>query len=359
MTQEPSTPFNPDEAGTWEALARYLAGSSPAAEVEAVRAWLAEEPARADLLGALDRATRTLAFRAPPGLDVEAALRAVRARLDEPEVRPLGHRLRRAPERWVAPWRTTPFRVAATIALVLGAAWIWRLTAGREGARAPVLEQAFATPVGRTDSLRLPDGSLVLLGPGSDLTVAAGYGADRREVALHGQALFDVLHDPDRPFTVRAAHALIVDLGTAFTVRTDEEENVHVVVTAGSVLLNAASAAPDRGVVLSAGDRGALDAAGRAVAERGAGSDDDLAWTRGRLVFDDAPLTRVAADLRRWYGIELILTDPAFAERHLTATFEGEAVPKVLEVIGLAIGARIEQRGDSAFVRPLPEDARR
>jgi len=76
-------------------------------------------------------------------------------------------------------------------------------------------------------------------------------------------------------------------------------------------------------------------------------------------VFADAPLTRVADGLRRWYGIELILTDSTLAERHLSATFEGEAVAKVLEVIGLAIGARIEQRGDSAFVRPFPEDVRR
>jgi transmembrane sensor len=81
------------------------------------------------------------------------------------------------------------------------------------------------------------------------------------------------------------------------------------------------------------------------VTERGVSTDDDLAWTRGRLVFTDASLAQVRADLRRWYGIELEIADSGLASRHLTASFAGETVPQVLDVIALALGATIERRG--------------
>ena len=73
---------------------------------------------------------------------------------------------------------------------------------------------------------------------------------------------------------------------------------------------------------------------------------------RGRLVYHDAPIAEVRADLRRWYGLELRLTDSALDARHLTATFEGESADAVLRVIGLALGADVERRGDTAVVRP-------
>jgi transmembrane sensor len=85
---------------------------------------------------------------------------------------------------------------------------------------------------------------------------------------------------------------------------------------------------------------------------RGAATDDDVSWLRGRLVYRDAPLAHVRADLRRWYGLELVLADSALAARHLTASFAGEPPDEVLRVIGLALGAAIERRGDTAVVRP-------
>jgi transmembrane sensor len=171
-----------------------------------------------------------------------------------------------------------------------------------------------------------------------------------------------VVHDEQRPFSVRAGSAVVEDLGTAFAVRRDADE-VRVVVTDGSVLLQGpgdgrqgdsrtrqAERRPERGVVLKAGDRGTVGRDGRSVAEPAAATPEDLAWTRGRLWFQNAPLARVRSDLRRWYGIELQV-DSSLAGRHLTASFAGEPVQQVLDVIALALGARIERRGDTAVVR--------
>jgi len=354
MSDERPIPALPDEDVDWEALARYLAGESPPAEAESVRAWLAAEPGRQALYGGLDDALGRLAFAPPADLDVEAALRRTRERMRETPVIPLAPR---APRRsgWAAAWGSPALRAAAAVVLLVGGALLAWTLRERGGAGAPGLAaRAYATAAGQRDSLRLPDGTRVLLGPGSRLEVAAGYGERTRDVALSGEALFDVPHDDARPFTVRAGSALVRDLGTVFGVRSDDAGAVRVVVTQGAVQLRPAGAAADTGVVLLRGDRGVLPPAGRARAERSAAREDDLAWTRGRLVFRDAPVERVAADLRRWYGVELRVADPALAGRRLTASFAGEPREQVLRVVALALGAELELRGDVATLRAGP-----
>lgn len=327
----------------WEVLARFMAGESPADEADEVRAWLAENPARHDVLSALNRTLAPVA--APPaGLDVEAALRRVHTRMEAPETPVIPFRAPArpaAPRRFPAPW----LRAAAAVVLLLGAWFAWQAVRG--GGSTLV---AYSTGVGERDSLRLPDGTGVILGPASRLTLDGGYGEKARDVELRGEALFDVAHDDARPFTVHAGDAWVRDIGTTFSVVADSAAGVRVVVTAGAVALRTTERPGDGELVLRQGDRGTL-AAGRMTAERAAATEDDIAWTQGRLVFRDAPLEQVAADLRRWHGIELRAEDAAIAGRRLTASFDDEAPADVLRVIGLALGADVAMRGDTAVLR--------
>jgi transmembrane sensor len=343
-TEGPAT-REPEE---WEALARYLAGESPPAEAEAVRAWLAADPARAGMVSELDAVLDRAAAAAPADVDVEAALARVHARMGEPKVIPISTRRPAAAPARTSGWRSPALRIAAAAVLMIGGALlVWRLIGGGGGR----VERIFATGVGERDSIRLADGTRVILGPDSRLAVVDGYGGRTREVELAGEALFDAVHDDARPFTVLAGGARVRDIGTTFSVSTGGEQAVRVVVTSGAVVLRAEGAAADS-VVLREGDRGEMEAEGRVTAERGAATEDDLAWTRGRLVFTDAPLARVADDLRRWYGVELRAGDPALAGRRLTASFDGEPRESVLQVIALALGAEVEMRGDTAVLRP-------
>jgi transmembrane sensor len=104
--------------------------------------------------------------------------------------------------------------------------------------------------------------------------------------------------------------------------------------------------------VLQAGDRGGVSAAGEVRVERGAATDDDVAWTHGRLVFRDAPVPEVAAALRRWYGITLVVRDPVLARRHLTASFGTETAEEAVQVVAAALGGQLARRGDTAAVVP-------
>lgn len=351
MTRGPTGPYDPSEAQTWEALARFLSGESSAAESRAIREWLESEPADAQLIGALDRSMRALSAKPLRDLDVDGALQSIRGRLhvgdglDQPP-----EQAEPARERKLPIWRTNSFRIAAAVALLLGALAVWRTSSGPDtGPMAPAL--AFATAVGRVDSIPLADGTRVILGPDSRLAIDAGYGSGARTVVLTGEAMFEVVHDASSPFTVSAGDASIRDLGTRFSIRTFDA-TVQVAVMEGSVLFNGMAAPDDAGVVLAAGDAGTLDANGNIEVTPGSVTDADLEWTRGRLVFDEATLARVVADLRRWYGVDVRVNDTTLAGRHITATFEGEQVEQVLNAIALTLGARTVQRGDTVFLEP-------
>lgn len=340
-----------DPAETWEILGRYIAGESEAAEAARVRQWLAEDPRRVALLTRLDAATRRPSVAQNDDLDVDAALARVHARMGSA---PRGGR-RTDESRFRSRWHAWPaVRIAAMLALVVGAGLVWR--AARPAESPPTLAATtWTTPVGEVDSFRLPDGSRVVLGPDSRLEVDGEYGDVRRPVLVEGEARFDVTLDAARPFLVGTpAGATVVVLGTAFVVRTGMDGWVRVAVESGSVRFSAEGVA-DAGVVLGAGDRAILLAGGREpLVERGGVQDADLVWTMGRLVFDDVPVRHVAEELRRWYGVGLTWSDPAIASRRLSASFQGESASEVLAVVAAVLGLEIEVRGDAAVLHPRP-----
>jgi transmembrane sensor len=145
--------------------------------------------------------------------------------------------------------------------------------------------------------------------------------------------------------------AVVQDVGTTFMVESDDANATVVTVVTGSVRLRAVDSSPGTGVLLAAGERGSIDAAGRTSTERAPSPDDDVAWTTGKLVFRDAQLSRVAAEIHRWYGVRLHVSDPSLLSQHVTTTvYTNQPVDQVLHVIELLLGAKIERQGDSAVV---------
>jgi len=334
-------------AADWDAISRVVAGESDAVESAAVAQWFATHPEDAALAAIVKAQADRAAMGSVVSVDTERALSVVRSRMTETPSLTV-HRGGAAQSSVAKPaaatrrWRGPVLAAAALTAIVGLAQWRGGTTA---------TEQVYATPVGQRDSVMLPDGSTVVLAPGSRLTVASGFNNGNRAVTLEGAAFFDVKHDGAHPFVVHSRGAEIRDIGTAFSVKTDANGRVSVAVTHGIVALRDTTAGSAGPVELRAGDRGVLQA-GTVAVTRGTVTDEDMAWTRGQLAYRDAPLAEVQADLRRWYGIELQVTDAVLAQRTLTASFRGDSAAQVIQVIALALGADVVQRGDTILLQP-------
>lgn len=329
-----SLPPTPPPAGEpdWEDIARLVAGELSASDAVAVRAKVNADPVLARFVRTVESAEFRTAY--PSSADVDAAVRRARARMHASP--------RPTLTRFLMP-------IAAAIVAAAGITWFAMQKPDAGTSAIASTSQVFRTTTGERDSITLSDGSKVVLGPGSELTLAPDF-SQTRSVTLKGHARFDVVHDEKRLFTVHTAQAVITDLGTVFTINDFDGAAVDVSVQSGSVRL-APSSRADSGIILKAGDAGEINARGVVAREERTAAEDHDAWLAGKLVFREAPMVRVRAELRRWYGVELVMGDSAIAAGHLTATFRDESLPQMVEIIALALGAKHQVRGDTVVLQ--------
>jgi transmembrane sensor len=346
MTNDASH-VDPAGAPDWDAIARFLAGDSPAEEASRVERWLDAHPGDRTLVESLNAAvTRP----APEGLDVEAALKRVHKQMERPAGSP-----RLTLERGGTPRGRTIIMAGL---LAAAAAFVAFANLRNEPADTAnnlvTAPRTYTTRTGQRDSITLADGSRVILGPDSRLTVPGEFGAATRVVELRGDGYFDVRHNVAKPFTVRVGNAVVEDVGTTFTVESDASDATTVSVLSGSVRLRSSDSAATSGAVLGAGDRGALTVAGQVKAYPNVVVAEDTSWTVGHVAFRDASVKRIAAELKRWYGLELHAADSSMLDRHATTSFDnGEPIDNVLKRLALLLGARIERQGNSATIHAI------
>lgn len=319
-------------------------------------AWLAAHPDDAAFMACVKNHADSVQQQAGVTVDVNAALRSVRARMDSvgtqvPDLTVVKNRVQPERARPVSPAVAQPVRKWRGQTLVFAAAAVAVIAISvqqfRPVAQSNSATRTLATNIGQRDSVTLTDGTRVILAPGSQLTVAASFDNGDRTVELTGAAYFDVVHDASRPFTVHAAGTLIRDIGTAFTVKTDDLGGVSVAVTHGIVAIENGDARTGQpaSVELHAGDRGTVTA-GTVSVTRGIVTADDAAWTRGALSYRDTPLAEVQADLKRWYGITLRLGDSALSGLTVTMPSQPDSTSMINTLTAL-LGATAEQHGDT------------
>jgi transmembrane sensor len=137
-------------------------------------------------------------------------------------------------------------------------------------------------------------------------------------LTLNGRAYFDVEHQASRALTIQAGDFQVHDIGTRFTVAT-EDGRVEIEVASGA--LSVSSPKLERPISLVGGR--AMIADGTSGTVRLAAVDAAWvgSWRTGKLHFDNTPLTMVARDISRYSG-KRIIVDPAIAGR----TFSGVIV---------------------------------
>jgi len=337
----------------WRLLDRYIAGECSADESAEVERWLVANPARRQAVDAMRAGLRGAAW------DTNAAWSQLSTRIAAHDTeyaglsaaaggaaeRPPARLAPQVRRRWLPDTARPALRAAAAVLLLASGALVWtkldraNFTSGVEASREVTTRHEQRT------TLRLSDGTEVTLGANSKLRFANVLGARTRDVSLTGEAYFRVTHNAQRPFLVHAGGAITRVLGTEFGVRAYPGANeVRVVVATGMVSLRSArSGAPDS-AVLTRGQLGLLDSSGTASVRSGVDLDRYLAFAEGRLALDNTPLSEALTDLGHWYDVDFRIDDPALADRRITATFRGESLDQVLDVIALALGARYERR---------------
>jgi transmembrane sensor len=234
--------------------------------------------------------------------------------------------------------RRVRWPVAAAAVLVIAAtlAIVWQNAhLKREAPRVAT------TAAGERIVLHLADSSVVTLGPASSLRYQIT--GSRREITLDGLADFRVVHDESRPLVVHAKNAVATDLGTRFVVRAyASDATVQVAVTDGVVSLRGSDTTR---IELRAGDVGQVGASGTVARDANQSAATRAAWIEGRLVFDDEPLSSVAAELSRWFDVDIRIASPALGNRSVSAVYNNPSLSGVIDALQATLGLRVERVG--------------
>lgn len=332
-----------------EQLARYVRDDCSSEESLAIQGWLVSSPDNARRLEAV---RRLVTSPTASQWNVAAMWEKVRAETvdaNRPAAQSAAHRRVPRVAFAVPRWRRI---IAASILVGLVGTGGWFAQMQRIPNRVPAEpEVVYQTTRGQTAMVQLSDGSRVRLAPESRLTIAGTFGDSLRELALEGEAEFDVHHDAARPFRVRTATTITEDIGTRFGIRAYRgEPRVTVAVAEGAVALARRSASMagrqrPEGVLLSAGDLGTLDRQGTVAIIQGAAVSRALAWTKNELIFAKQPLSEVLNTIARWYDLDIVVADAGVASRPVTAEFSTQSPDEMIQALAIAVDAVVERDG--------------
>lgn len=216
--------------------------------------------------------------------------------------------------------------VAAALAGVIG----WSSLSG------PKVQFEYYTVPGEHREEVLADGSTMILNGDTKVVMI-----DNRHAELvRGEALFKVRHDAANPFIVKTGDVTLEDAGTVFNVVRDAT-GLRVSVAEGAVIYQPQADA----VRLAPGD--ALSVAGNGSAQITHTVASDVgAWRGGQLVYRNATLERVAADLSRNLGVK-VRVGKGTAAIPFTGTISTQGGPgAVVERIAALTGTRATRAGN-------------
>lgn len=108
---------------------------------------------------------------------------------------------------------------------------------------------------GQVVQVKLPDSSVATIYPNSSLEYLPVFQSNRRDLYLHGKALFAVSKDTSRPFTVYAMGVATTALGTRFEVNANAGGKVQIKLFEGKVVIRPENNYNDEKVYLTPGQQ--------------------------------------------------------------------------------------------------------
>lgn len=255
-------------------------------------------------------------------------------------------------------WRKYGWAALAAC-LCAGAFWYWYPGSARtaEQADASLARQnEVSTKTGSKSKLQLPDGSQVWLNSDSKITYGKEFGAADRQVTLTGEAYFDVVKNPEKPFIIHARNIDIRVVGTAFNVKSYPKDKTTETSLIRGIIEVRIKNRPKEKIILKPNEKLIVAAediptptnsqpaliqtkkAPQVVIDNISYMPADstvieTSWTENKLCFRDESFLEVAEKMERWYGVTIQITDPRLEKIRLTGTFQDETLQKALKAL--------------------------
>jgi ferric-dicitrate binding protein FerR (iron transport regulator) len=198
--------------------------------------------------------------------------------------------------------------------------------------------------------LQLPDGSKVVLNSSSSVFFASAFGSNDRQVSVNGEAWFDVVKDPERPFYVHVPGLKIEVSGTRFNVQAYKDDNVvrtslvegNVKVTAGK---QEVSLKPGEQAVFTSKKK--LEKVTNSSAIKKA-----TAWKSGTFIFENDDIRSIIRQLCRSYDLDVEYKGDIPDKTFDGVFYRKNPVELILGYLQERSGIKFTKEGNKIIVQP-------
>lgn len=250
--------------------------------------------------------------------------------------------------------KQVPIALAVVFLCAIGFV-VWTVNEG-----AKVETSFYTTSIGMQLEEHFSDGSVAYIN--TDSMIETGFSGSARTVRLlRGEAMFDVAHDPARPFVVYAGDREVKAVGTKFVVRLTSE-NIVVTVTDGQVQLtkrldHKTISKPEQQeeqevILISEGEEVEVNNNISKPELKVIETDElerRLSWTSGQLVFKNERLEQVVMEISRYVPNRIVIDDPSLRDVRISGRFEIGDTEALLEAIEISFNVRASHIDDQVI----------
>jgi transmembrane sensor len=210
----------------------------------------------------------------------------------------------------------------------------------------------YRTELGELRNIDLADGSRMIMNTGSEIKLL--FSRESRSVSLiRGEVLFNVSHDPKRPFIVDATDFEVKAVGTSFAVQNFAGRAAQLVVQDGIVDVMPPRAAALRVLAntkVTISSDGSLQQVSLSQSEL----ERELLWQEGKIAFEDTSLASAIETFKRYGGTQIYVEDPDLLKLTITGVFSSDnpvgfakVVAEAFELTAIPEGRGIRLRKES------------
>jgi transmembrane sensor len=234
-------------------------------------------------------------------------------------------------------------RTAAVVLLALGT--ILALLLLRKNPL-PASELAYIQSADSAVVQTLSDGSVITLNKQSSIAYQKQFNGTSREVALTGEAFFNVAPDKSKPFIIKVNDVLVKVVGTSFNIRSHRGQT-EVIVETGVVEVTRLQ----KKLVLRAKEKTVIADSTDHLIKENASNQLYQHYRTNEFVCDNTPLWQLVEVLNETYSANIVIADPSLRKLPLTATFHQESLEGVLEIVSKTLALTVIKEKDAIILR--------
>lgn len=194
----------------------------------------------------------------------------------------------------------------------------------------------------------LPDGSIVWLKSNSIIRFKKEEDK-QRTVDLNGEAFFEVVKNPNKPFIIHTENSITKVLGTSFNlIAYKDAKSVKLSVATGRVSFTSSKSKQEQIVV--ANESALIDEQGNNNKLNQFNKNETI-WKDRKIVFDDQALKEVFAAIEHYFEVRISISDPNINNCHFTGEFNNPSIKDVMDVICKTMQFSYEQKQGKIIVK--------